>query len=181
MFILQSPSLPSPPSLPTPLSLAERSLVIARISVSWASAIILTSCGYILTNAHLLKPYLDIPTQDSNIATSGIPSPRIDTMIGNIILRTDVWIRLDAHHHVQSNTTTASRWYKAHVVYLSHGVWDIALLKIDLTTALHPITFPHPAQHDIHTGQDIFVMGHALFAPPASLRPTITRGGYEHR
>lgn len=83
-FSISSATLPA--SLPAPASCsqtisaaavehAERSVLMAKIGTSWASAIVLTEDGYLVTNAHLLRPFLMAPPTTHSSAAESAFSP----------------------------------------------------------------------------------------------------------
>jgi hypothetical protein len=99
---------------------------MAKIGSSWASAIVLTADGYLLTNAHLLRPFLQSPLQP----TSSTPpqqqqpgdspssfAPSLPDETGPPPLLYDSSIRLQSHvsltvrvegHHLRSAPSCAT-------------------------------------------------------------------------
>ena len=144
---------------------AERSLAIAKVESSWASAIVLTADGYIATNAHLLAPFHTATT-----ASAADPSP-VSVSAPSLSATVSVCLPTSTVSPVRSR-----RWYKATVVYVCRAPWDLALLKIDPPTPLTPVALPLPSSEPARPGDPVYVLGHALFSPSSMLLPTLTRG-----
>jgi S1-C subfamily serine protease len=161
---------------------AERSLVVCSVALSWASAIVLTSSGYILTNAHLLRPYLQsVVMADSNNIHSTTPA-----------LSSRVTVRLEPchiqpmdgdyeadQHTIRADSKNNSIWCDAKLIFISTGPWDIALLKIDSPYQLYPAKFPSFSSLNrvgAPIGSSVLVIGHALFHPRANISPSLSKG-----
>ena len=143
---------------------ADRSLAIARVRSSWASAIVLTADGYIATNAHLLAPFhLSTGSATTEPAVSSSSQPQ----------SAQVLVSLPASIGLSPRSR---RWYKASVVYVCRSPWDLALLKINPTSPLTPVALPLPSTEPARPGDPVYVLGHALFSPSSMLLPTLTRG-----
>lgn len=178
------------------MSTVDRSLVIARVGSSWASAVILSAEGHILTNAHLLRPHLDIPAAENkpppstklpDFFTTDIddaPSDTLNVDPFNVKFKYNdtVMVRLQQHHCCSPNTANTSssysaeegsRWVRCQVLYFSTGPWDVCLLKANVDAPLIPAKLSRAKPE---RGQPVFVVGHALFGPPANLLATVSRG-----
>lgn len=178
------------------VSRLERSLVLARIGSSWASAVVISQDGYVVTNAHLIRPYL-VKSSSKDAPSSG-PSSDAPPMIRPSLGGAHLSVRLEPHQTTSCNPNLAlskqsangplptppvhpesgrssGTWHKAEVVYVCQGPWDIALLKVSLPASVH--LFPmHDCRRVPRRGESVFVIGHALFGPPVGLRPTVTMG-----
>ena len=144
---------------------AERSLAIAKVESSWASAIVLTADGYIATNAHLLAPFHTASTTATTEEHStSAPVPLLSAAVS-------VCLPSSTRYPQRSR-----RWYKATVVYICRSPWDLAVLKIDPPSPLTPVVLPLPSAEPGRPGDTVYVLGHALFSPSSMLLPTLTRG-----
>ncbi|SPQ93608.1 unnamed protein product (mitochondrion) [Plasmodiophora brassicae] len=138
------------------LTLATRSVVPICLDRSWASAVIIHSDGYLVTNAHLLIP---------SGATEPGPVPGLR-------------VRLDGSNFLHGNKQ-GRRWAQASVVYCSSGPWDLALVHIDqdeLVSVSEGIgwSFAPP-----RPGTSVAAVGHALFDPSVECTPagpSVSRG-----
>jgi len=135
--------------------LPERSLVLVEVENSWASGVIIHSSGYILTNAHLLRPYLPPKTLRKS-------KLKVQVRLSFIENNQPIW-----------------KWFDCEIVYITDyfSYHDISLLKINSPNSLdlHPID-PIQSVMDIQQGLPIFVVGYALFKPSYQLLPTCTTG-----
>eukprot|EP00898_Chlorokybus_atmophyticus_P005203 jgi/Chlat1/5684/Chrsp37S05491 len=127
---------------------------------SWASGVIISSQGHILTNAHLLEPERfkrkarmperfasQISAGSSCIATAGDSTQQP-------ICR------------VKVNGAQQSAWLTARVIFVAQGALDVALLQLlQLPESLH---FLSPARTAAVEGMPVAVMGHGLFGPTAA-------------
>ena len=140
---------------PSTLHRAERSLLIARISSSWASAVLISGEGYVVTNAHLVRPYL----KGGEGGAGGT-------------LTTGVMV---SHSTVP---VASRRWYDAELVYCD-TLWDLAVLRVEGLLPLMRGGVVAPVEGwrpPVTVGQRVYVLGHALFPPSSRLSPTLTRG-----
>lgn len=172
--------------VPSAVEHAVTSVVLITIGDgAWASGIILSENGLLLTNAHLLEPWRfgrtriaplpvkgSIPQDTSSgesleetegpdtlkgVMTSGVSSSPFDVAQKNY---QRIRVRLD-HHQPRS-------WHAARPVYVSQGPLDIALLQLESPPlGLCPITpeivCPSP-------GSTAVVLGHGLFGPRSGNR-----------
>ena len=163
---LAQPTRPQPPTsmiapsqcsashLGSTLERAERSLLCARIAQSWASAVVLSADGLVVTNAHLVRPYL-----------------RADVSPASLTLPVSVCLSA-----LPASPTSSRRWLPASLVYCD-SMWDLAVLKVDAPPqGLVGIPLPAPGSALPAVGERVYVLGHALFSPASLLLPTLTRG-----
>lgn len=128
---------------------ASKAVVAVRVGSLWGSGILVSSTGYVLTNAHILRPSLDSSTQGA---------------VGGAQLVPGCNLRVCFH----------DQWYSADLVLVSTGVMDVAIVKVrgvDNTPfmTLDPTT-------PIQQGQRVFAVGHALFTPAYGLVESVTAG-----
>ncbi len=139
-----------------PLGNAQKSLVLVEVENSWASGILIHQscinctlqciiCAYVLTNAHLLRPYL--------------PPVRLRT--SKLVVR----VRVDEC----TATSIEWKWYEAEVTYISdyQSHFDVALLRIcsEDVGNLSPILPAELTERQIQLGYPIYVLGYAIFKP----------------
>ena len=130
------------------ITTAEKSLVCLRIRKSWASGILLNGDGYILTCAHLLKPFMKSNTP--NKLKNGMK----------------LMIRCDG--------CFIEQWQPADVIYVSKGAIDFAVVKIAIVPrGAKAIQF---ARNGILRGQKATVFGHALFDPSNKIEASVCKG-----
>ena len=156
----------------SPLLAAERAVVMVRIGSSWGTAIILSSSGYILTNAHVVRPYLVTAPVSKNGASSA-PDPLKPTFSVGV----KAYARLDHFHFQNMQSNSPATWVKAEAIYVSHGPWDIALLKLNDLPDL--FTLPFNTKYDPafpFVSQHVFAAGFPLFTPRSGIKATITHG-----
>jgi hypothetical protein len=201
-----APSVLPSSSCTRTVELAERSVLVARIGGSWASAIVLTGNGYLMTNAHLLRPFLETPDtpspstpakavepsfapDGSTISPPEAPSHLLYEDAIRLKRHVKVSVRLESTHMQlqpdEDPSTIEAEWMTAHLVYVSQGPWDVAIMKINSTHPLHAVAI-HPSYRHATTqgqreclpavGSRALAVGHALFAPGSALAPTVTAG-----
>ncbi|CAA6671976.1 unnamed protein product [Spirodela intermedia] len=149
-------------SLDSPLEKAVSSIVLITMGdEAWASGILVNKHGLILTNAHLLEPW------------------RFEDML-SLIQKMKNHYSLGPGYkgykriRVRLNHTEPLIWSDAHVVYVSKGPLDIALLQLDLVPQrLHLIVpdFVCPS-----AGSRVHAIGHGPFGPRSDIRPYVSSG-----
>jgi S1-C subfamily serine protease len=155
-----------------------KSTVLVKVGDLWGSAVVLTRSGFLLTCGHVIEPFIakSEQTQHSCFVSTN---------------RT-IWVALETFHDASTDvlgrtqqqsgnhsTRSSRHWFQADVVYMSTGPWDIALLHVrDVPFPLHPIRtgWSTPASPLLRQGSRVIAVGHALFGPPANMRPSVTTG-----
>jgi hypothetical protein len=177
--------------VPSAVEHAVTSVVLITIGDgAWASGIILSKKGLILTNAHLLEPWRfgrtriaplpvkgSIPPdtgsgespEESQVKYSQGPDTSKRVMTSGVssspfdVAQKNyqrIRVRLD-HHQPRS-------WHTARPVYVSQGPLDIALLQLESPPfGLCPIT---PEEECPSPGSVAVVLGHGLFGPRSGSR-----------
>ena len=149
----QAQLTPSPCSLCTrsaaPLEAAEATLLIARIGSSWASAIIVSADGLVVTNAHLVRPHL------VGEGAGAMLSAEVTVSLSALPLR-----------------GAQRQWWKARLLWCD-SLWDLALLQVN---GMRGVGKVKRQTGRVEMGERVFVLGHALFSPSSMLLPTLTRG-----
>ena len=141
----------------------EKSVVIARVGASWASALVLTADGHIATNAHLLRPFFTVAA-----AAAAASSSSFSAFTEPPALSSPVSISL---------SSIPRRWLPATLLFCCHSPWDIAILKIQPPSPLEPLPAAAPCLHSLLLpGQPVYAVGHALFFPSSLRYPTVSRG-----
>lgn len=116
----------------------------------WASGIVMSEEGFVLTNAHVLQPRV-----------SSLPQRH-----GSASHPASVKLRLSG----------SAAWHVADIVYVFQHVLDLAVVQIRAapnSLRLQPAVLQ---RHAVSAGQPIAVVGHALFSPDRNMPPSITTG-----
>ncbi|KAG2388359.1 hypothetical protein C9374_000523 [Naegleria lovaniensis] len=142
-------------------------IVLILINNTWASGILISQNGYILTNSHVMAPYM----QQKGDACY-LPEHF------SIVVQLDVDLRDNEKNH---------QFHKAELVlFCNTGPLDVALLKIHDTCASHWIhsNFDETGfiklEENVMEGDEVFVVGYPLMQPINTSRSvkqcTITKG-----
>ncbi|KAF9434344.1 hypothetical protein BGZ76_008159 [Entomortierella beljakovae] len=141
---------------------ARQSVVMVQVGQTWASGVIISKHGHILTNAHVFTSFLD------NISNRTWPNLR-----SGVSLR----VRIDSPQQQQ--------WIDdCELVFVSESCWDVALIKIPETHVLNGFLPCLPLRtkdelsraKPIAKGTPLFAIGHGIFGPSSGILPLVTSG-----
>ncbi|KAG0280124.1 hypothetical protein BGZ95_011199 [Linnemannia exigua] len=141
---------------------ARQAVVMVQVGQTWASGVVISKSGHILTNAHVFTSFLD------NISNRTWPNLR-----SGISLR----VRIDSPQQ--------QLWVDdCELVFVSESCWDVALIKIPETCILNgflpylPLRTPEEISRmkPIVKGTPLFAIGHGIFGPSSGILPLITSG-----
>ncbi|KAG0328316.1 hypothetical protein BGZ99_005669 [Dissophora globulifera] len=141
---------------------ARQAVVMVQVGQTWASGVVISKHGHILTNAHVFTSFLD------NISNRTWPNLR-----SGISLR----VRIDSPQQQQ--------WVDdCELVFVSESCWDVALIKIPETCVLNGFLpfLPLRTKEEIAKvkpivkGTPLFAIGHGIFGPSSGILPLITSG-----
>ena len=162
---------------------AAQGVVAVAAGGSWASGVLVSEAGHILTNAHLLQPAGGVPASSSG----GSSSPMASSGSGRAALP-----QRQAHPPVQVllpgsaggwGASGGGRWATADVLYVFQGPLDLAVLKLRPTgwqqqqqqQAWRPLQL---SRQPPQPGQAVVVAGFPAFCPRGSpLGGTLLTGG----
>jgi len=131
---------------------AQKSVVLLEVGNSWASGIILSSTGYILTNAHVVRPYLST----ENLLVSSV----------------SIRVRVEDGQHPPSFS-----WQPVELVFASSSCIDVALLRLKSERAFPPLVAASFALQTPSVGDVVFAIGYPLFFPTTDLQGCICTAG----
>ncbi len=132
-------------------------VLVSAPGSGWASGIVLSRDGHILTNAHVVKP--------SSAHSSGVHSQPDPNHFSFPLIRVRV-----------SSSSSDNSWHRAEVVYSFRHALDLAVLRVKAAPAkleLQPAVLQSGA---VTPGQAVAVIGHALFSPDRQMQPSLTVG-----
>ncbi|KAF9918637.1 hypothetical protein BX616_007220 [Lobosporangium transversale] len=141
---------------------ARQAVVMVQVGQTWASGVIISKQGHILTNAHVFTSFLD------NISNRTWPNLR-----NGVSLR----VRIDSPQQQQ--------WVDdCELIFVSESCWDVALIKIPETCVLNGFLpfLPLRSKDDISRakpivkGTPLFAIGHGIFGPSSGILPLVTSG-----
>ncbi|KAF8967992.1 hypothetical protein BGZ46_000072 [Entomortierella lignicola] len=141
---------------------ARQAVVMVQVGQTWASGVIISKQGHILTNAHVFTSFLD------NISNRTWPNLR-----SGVSLR----VRIDSPQQQQ--------WIDdCELVFVSESCWDVALIKIPETCVLNGFLpfLPLRSNEELSRvkptakGTPLFAIGHGIFGPSSGILPLITSG-----
>ena len=133
-------------------------VLVSAPGSGWASGIVLSRDGYILTNAHVVQP--------SSAHASGVHSQPDQNHFSFPLIKV----------RVSSSSSSGNSWHKAEVVYSFRHALDLAVLRVKAAPAklgLQPAVLQSGA---VTPGQAVAVIGHALFSPNRQMQPSLTVG-----
>uniref|UniRef100_A0A7S2SQ07 Uncharacterized protein n=1 Tax=Mucochytrium quahogii TaxID=96639 RepID=A0A7S2SQ07_9STRA len=130
------------------------SVVMITINSSWGSGVVVSTDGHILTCAHLFRPFVLVDKRTHRLRLRH-PSTRITVSIrnGGVCLHC-----------------------AAELVFCSKGAIDVALLKIQSTSADMSIKSVKFSTGRIQAGTRCVAIGHAIFLPTTNLSATVSSG-----
>lgn len=117
----------------------EQSVVLLEVENSWASGIIVSSEGHIVTNAHLIRPYL---------------SPKL---LKSFHYRPNVNISIKA--------TIKGKSYSCTLLWISTSYLDVALVKLIVSDNSKFTPVPMNSNITFTQGEPVTVIGYAVFKP----------------
>ncbi|KAF9421048.1 hypothetical protein BGZ94_008946 [Podila epigama] len=135
----------------TSLMLARQAVVMVQVGQTWASGVVISKDGHILTNAHVFTSFLDSVTNRT-----------WPTLRPGVSLR----VRIDSPQNQQ--------WVDdCDVVFVSESCWDVAVIKIPETHVLRGFLHYMPLRttnelaknKPIIKGAPLFAIGHGIFGP----------------
>ncbi|KAF9970196.1 hypothetical protein BGZ73_007187 [Actinomortierella ambigua] len=141
---------------------ARESVVMVQVGQTWASGVVISKDGHILTNAHVFASFLD------NVSNRTWPT-----------LRSGVSLR------VRIDNPQQQQWVDdCEVVFVSDSCWDVAVIKIPETCILHGFLpyLPLRTRQELNKskpvvqGTPVFAIGHGIFGPSSGVLPLITSG-----
>ena len=131
-------------------------VLVSSAGSGWASGIVLSRAGCILTNAHVVKP-----------GTTGVQTAHDagDDTDFNLPL-----------FDIRLSSGSSHSWHVAEVVYTFRHALDLAVLRIK--AAPDSLHLQPAALHSgiLHSGQAVAVIGHGLFSPKLKMQPSVTAG-----
>ncbi|KAF9363424.1 hypothetical protein BGX34_004173 [Mortierella sp. NVP85] len=141
---------------------SRQAVVMVQVGQTWASGVVISKQGHILTNAHVFTSFLD------NISNRTWPNLR-----SGVSLR----VRIDSPQQQQ--------WVDdCDLIFVSESCWDVALIKIPETCVLNGFLPFLPLRNrdeilksrPITKGSPLFAIGHGIFGPSSGVLPLITSG-----
>jgi len=139
--------------IPLHIGQKEKSLVLLQFGTLWASGILLSNDGYIITTAHLLRT-----TNNNNIDVS------------YLAVTARIYCNIE-------NTKLGFKWMPCDVKYVCNSSYmDVAILKLrNFDPKLHLEPIEVEDKIDPMEGEEAFVFGYPLFLPH-HIEATCTRG-----
>lgn len=134
-------------------------LISASNGSGWASGIVLSKGGLILTNAHVVQPRWSSYPQHSS------PDHVADSQLPLLQVRVS-----------SSNSSSKGSWHTAEIVYVFRHALDLALLRLQAPAASLSLRPAVLYSGELQSGQAVNVVGHALFSPQRQMQPSVTAG-----
>ena len=134
-------------------------LISASDGSGWASGIVLSTDGLILTNAHVVQPsWSSYPQRSGSYHTVDPQAPLVQVRVSS------------------SNSSTKGSWHTAEVVYVFRHALDLAVLRLQAPAASLSLRPAVLYSRELQSGQAVNVVGHALFSPQRQMQPSVTAG-----
>jgi hypothetical protein len=178
----------------------QKSVVLISVGAYWASGVLVSRSGHIITCAHLFKPLLSsndrpLKLQIAEEITQQYENEEEMSLAPQLQPGYTIDVRLDLLEDGEKGTIT-SRWLVADLQFVSFSHIDVAIVKVrnfdsfrrllptaslkDIMSITEDGTFSEPTQ-----GQLVYVLGHGLFGPskkllPMSINGVISRVVYMH-
>mmetsp|Transcript_3040 Transcript_3040/g.7981 ORF Transcript_3040/g.7981 Transcript_3040/m.7981 type:complete len:427 (+) Transcript_3040:2-1282(+) len=177
----------SQPGPPAALQRALAGVVLIRTRSSWATGVLISEGGLLLTNAHLLVPNrvpVHRPTSPSAAPPSAPSSSITEAAAG--ALAADLYPSCSVRIPAQGlspgqGQRSRQRWLPARVMYVFRNHLDLAVLQLDAAELqreglwLQPLQLQE-ADSTFRCTEDVLVLGHGLFGPSAGLDAGATHG-----
>ncbi len=146
------------------MSAALSAVVMVRAGQSWATGVVASPSGVVVTNAHLLAPQQEPAALQGNACSSGDSAAAA------------AHVRPRRYPAVRVRVSGGgARWLVAEVVYVFGGHLDLAVLQVAGLQAPLP-GLPLAPPESPSPGERVFVLSHVLVGPPGELQPSVTRG-----
>lgn len=185
---------------PCIVSEVKHSVVCIKIGMSWASGVIVSRDGAIITNAHLIRPHL----QSSTLKQKNVEKDKI--LLGlypKLQQSFQIQVRIDFEEN------NYSVWHDAVVIFSSPSAIDVALLQIQPQTGVispylssspissnsvsvnyrdcqiengdhfhtfSPLTIPPFEDLVVIEGRKVYVFGYGMFGPSKNMAASVTLG-----
>lgn len=178
------------------------SIVVISTGTFWGSGVVVSPDGYVLTSAHIFRSFLSRSSQPYkpllkpgyaidvriDFDSVNIPSapPASQESSSNVSSRFS-----PSHTHSKTDTTILgsstrgrpAQWHRATLVFISSSYLDVALVRIDsppTNLSVLPICMPNHVGGSVTQepmeGENVLVLGFALFGPSKRVRASVTSG-----
>lgn len=154
-------------------------VVAVSAAGSWASGVIVSSGGHMLTNAHALQPAL--PAQQPGLGDGGGPGAQMELRPASATagIAHSVRVLLPAEAGPSGRNSDGACWATADVLYAFRGPLDLAVLRLRQPAGQQPAWRPvRLSRQPPAPGQRVCVAGFPVFSPRASPAdgPLVTAG-----
>ncbi|KJE93787.1 hypothetical protein CAOG_004531 [Capsaspora owczarzaki ATCC 30864] len=167
-----------PPLLPELVEQREKSIVLIHVGSMWATGVVLSSSGLVLTNAHAVQPYLT-KSREPDSTFHQWPGRATSKPLPKLMRNVELRVRVS----LPRNQTSLFEWYPAFPVFVCNHHPDVALLAIQWSPSRRRSLPPHVCPIQLEStdtspsvGATVLVLGHSLLGPRAELAPSATIG-----